>query len=318
MRKEAEVHVDGHDIPIHSFSFGSEDPTKPTLIISAGVHGLERIGTRIVVAYLASVLELMSWDKVFLEALEHCRLFFYPLVNPGGMYLGHRSNANGIDLMRNGPVESTKLSKWQIAGGHRLGGHLPWFRGQEGSPMELESKSLCDFVQRVSAESEFVISLDVHSGFGAIDRLWFPYASNKDPFPRSTEVYLLKQLLDRTYPNHIYCVEPQSKRYLAHGDLWDHLYIEHEKTRPEVCYLPLSLEIGSWRWAKKNPRQILSLLGIFNPILPHRRKRAKRRHLVLFDFLIRATRGHRSWSELTPEEYSLIKEESHHYWYESD
>ena len=41
------------------------------------------------------------------------------------------------------------------------------------------------------------------------------------------------------------------------------------------------MEMGSWTWVKKNPRQFFSLLGIFNPLIQHRQLRVLRRHLPL-------------------------------------
>ena len=42
-----------------------------------------------------------------------------PLVNPVGMYKGYRSNGNGVDLMRNSPIES-KEKVYPFVGGHRI------------------------------------------------------------------------------------------------------------------------------------------------------------------------------------------------------
>jgi hypothetical protein len=60
-------------------------------------------------------------------------------------------------------------------------------------------------------------------------------------------------------------------------------------------FLPLTLEMGSWLWVKKNPRQLLSRHGIFNPLIEHRRQRVLRRHLSWLDFMIRAASGHALW-----------------------
>jgi len=79
------------------------------------------------------------------------------------------------------------------------------------------------------------------------------------------------------------------------SDLWDHL---HDRRRA-VCggvLLPLTLEMGSWTWVRKNPAQILSSLGRFNPTKPHRHRRTLRRHLPLLDFLLHATAAHRAWA----------------------
>ena len=64
---------------------------------------------------------------------------------------------------------------------------------------------------------------------------------------------------------------------------------------PQGVFLPLTLEMGSWLWVKKNPRQLFSRHGLFNPHLPHREQRVLRRHLPLLDFMLRAAAGHASW-----------------------
>ena len=53
--------------------------------------------------------------------------------------------------------------------------------------------------------------------------------------------------------------------------------------RRTAFFLPLTLEMGSWLWVKKNPRQLFSRHGIFNPLIEHRQQRVLRRHLALLD-----------------------------------
>ena len=86
----------------------------------------------------------------------------------------------------------------------------------------------------------------------------------------------------------------QSSQYLAHGDLWDHLYLEAQ-AHPGNVFLPMTLEMGSWTWVKKNPRQFFSLLGMFNPLIEHRQQRVLRRHLPLLEFFVRAASSHARW-----------------------
>jgi hypothetical protein len=88
--------------------------------------------------------------------------------------------------------------------------------------------------------------------------------------------------------------EPQSRQYLTHGDVWDHLY-RHACSVPGRVFLPLTLELGSWLWIKKNPRQLFSRHGIFNPLVEHRRQRVIRRQMSWLDFLLRAACSYRSW-----------------------
>jgi len=292
---EGELEYRGVNFPLYSFRFGNPSPEVPSVTFVAGVHGVERIGTRILIAYLSTVCSLLSWDKSFQNLLKNCRLQFYPMVNPGGMYWRRRANPNGVDLMRNAPIDADHNPTY-LVGGHRFTRYLPWFRGKKGAPLEQEIHILSRFIREHACPSKVSLVLDVHSGFGTKDRLWFPYAKSVKPFPSIAEIYALKELLDRTYPNHVYVVEPQSTQYTTHGDLWDYIYDEHLKLNNGKLFLPLSLELGSWIWVKKNPRQALSALGAFNPIVPHRRKRVFRRHLLLFEFLLRAVNSSQSWT----------------------
>ncbi len=95
-------------------------------------------------------------------------------------------------------------------------------------------------------------------------------------------MHALCEIHDDTLPHHRFVLEPQSRQYLTHGDLWDHLYLR-ACDRPGM-FLPLTLEMGSWLWIKKNPRQIFSRHGIFNPVIAHRQQRVLRRHVALARF----------------------------------
>ncbi len=133
--------------------------------------------------------------------------------------------------------------------------------------------------------------------FGAIDRLWYPYATRSEAYPDTPMMLQLKSLLYRTLPNHVYAVEPQSRQYTTHGDVWDYLYERHQSQRPDSnsVFLPLTLEMGSWNWLKKNFFRSLQIDALFHPLKKHRIRRVLRRHSVLFDFLTRASLNHQSW-----------------------
>ncbi len=311
----AEVDHKGKGFPLLALSFGPEDPKTPVLALFGGVHGLERIGTRVVLSYLQTLLELARWDRNTQAMLAATRLLFVPLVNPVGMLLNRRANGNAVDLMRNAPVEAEGLTSWHLFGGHRISHRLAWYRGVEGAPMEVETQAVCDFVRREIFPSKLALSVDVHSGYGIVDRLWFPYARTRQPFPSMAEALALKNLLDRTYAHHVYRLEPQSREYLAHGDLWDYLYDEYRMAQPDGCFLPFTLELGSWVWVRKNWRQLFSLLGMFNPSLPHRERRILRRHVFLFDFLYRAVQSPEPWAELPPSRRERLNAQGLEFWY---
>ncbi len=301
------------DLPIYKFCYGSDDVRKPTLILVGGVHGLERIGTQVVKALLFSFNELAQWDGYIKAALKNMRVIFIPLLNPWGMALSRRSNANGIDLMRNAPVEARGKTV-PLLSGHRIGSILPWYRGETGAPLEPEAKALITHISEEISESKAAVSLDVHSGFGFKDQLWFPYAKTLEPFGHLAEMMAIKETLDKTYPYHVYKVEPQAVNYVTHGDLWDYIYDEHCK-KCTSTFIPLCLEMGSWTWVRKNPSQVFRPGGIFDPILPHRRHRAFRRHQLLFDLLLRLILNPEKWTQIKGVNKKRLLQSAHQTWY---
>jgi hypothetical protein len=283
----------GRRFPIYSIGIGNPAPHLPAVGFFGGVHGLERIGAEVVIAYLQNIVMRLRWDTTLRQQLDHVRLVFMPIVNPGGMWAATRANPNGVDLMRNAPVEALDRVPF-LMGGQRLGPGLPWYRGPFGEPMEIESQALCEVVRTELLPRPFSIALDCHSGFGVRDRLWFPFAHTRKPISHLNELHALKEIFLQAHSHHQYIIEPQSAQYLAHGDLWDYLYLQ-SGAHPERIFLPLTLEMGSWIWIKKNPRQLFSRMGIFNPLVDHRQQRVLRRHLALFIFLTHAACSHYRW-----------------------
>jgi hypothetical protein len=287
---------------VQAITLGNPSPEVPAIGFFGGVHGLERIGAEVVMAYLEHLVQRLRWDRLLHQQLEGLRMVFMPLVNPGGLWLGTRANPQGIDLMRNAPVQALEPVPWLI-GGQRISATLPWYRGPEHAPMAAEAQALVQVVQDELLGRPFSLAIDCHSGFGSQDRLWFPYAHTRRPIEHLAEVYSLHQLFAQAHAHHRYVFEPQSLQYLAHGDLWDHLYLQALQRPPitpgaaasEPVFLPLTLEMGSWLWVRKNPRQLFSRHGIFNPLIEHRRQRVLRRHMSLLDFMARAAHSHANW-----------------------
>ncbi len=298
-----------------SFTLGSMDPQAPTLILTGGVHGLERIGAELCLSLLKSTLEKLTWDKSFQQLLTSIRLVFYPLINPVGYYNDSRSNGNGVDLMRNAPVDATEKVPF-LMGGQRYSNLLPWYRGHAGV-VEKENQILFKKFFENCEESRCIVSIDFHSGFGLKDRLWFPYSKTRKPFEHLAEMHSFTTLFERTHPYHIYQIEPQSAGYLLHGDVWDYLYLQHLKNNSGT-FLPLTLEMGSWMWVKKNPLQLISRTGLFNPIKTHRKKRIYRRHHILFDFVLRALHSFPVWADLSPSMRKQHQQMAYDRWYAAE
>lgn len=102
-RTVGEVRAGAQSFPILTAAIGSNDPEAPAIGFFGGVHGLERIGTQLILDYMRALLRRLEWDELLHEQLRSVRLVFMPIVNPGGMWAQTRSNPNGVDLMRNAP-----------------------------------------------------------------------------------------------------------------------------------------------------------------------------------------------------------------------
>ncbi len=303
-----------HEFPIHCITLGSDRPDVPVLAFFGGVHGLEKIGSQVILSYLETISHLLDWDQEFLARLEKSRLVFIPIVNPVGVYMGTRCNGNGVDLMRNAPIEGVGVTR--IFSGQRISPHLPWYRGDPLN-MEKEALAVCRVVEQQLFHAPLSIAFDLHSGFGLCDRLWFPYASSNTPFAFLAEIYALKAQLDRCYQNHIYKIEPTSREYMINGDLWDYLFDEFKlQNNDEHVFLPLTLEMGSWLWLRKSPLHLFSRHGLFHPLLPHRQQRIFRRHFALFDFLHRSLLYPEKWTPLPPEQKQDYYQKALKFWYE--
>lgn len=316
LRSEVICEVDalGEKLPVHCLELGNPSPEVPAVGFFGGMHGVERIGTQVLLAFLHSLIERLHWDDTLAHLLENMRLVFVPLVNPGGMRLRTRANPAGVDLMRNAPVDADHEVSF-LLGGQRWSNILPWYRGRVGEAMQPEAQAVCRVVEERLFSHSFSLTLDCHSGFGAKDRIWFPYARTRQPIDCLPEIYALRGMFRSTHPYHsIYVIEPQAQQYTTHGDLWDYLY-DRSRNNRERLFIPLTLEMGSWLWVKKSPAQLFSMLGMFNPVAPHRHQRILRQHLTFLDFLIRAASSHQRWRPSTELRPNFL-EAATAYWYQ--
>ena len=317
LRVSVPLHIPQGDIrlPFYVLEMGATTPLAPTLVLVGGVHGIERIGTQVILSFLRTLLRRLEWDPAAAELLSQIRLVLIPIVNPGGMWRNSRANPNGVDLMRNAPVDAEGRPPL-LVGGQRISHHLPWYRGRRHEPMEAENQALTDSVRNALKDQPHCISLDCHSGFGYRDRIWFPYARSTDPWPGLPEAHALTELFEYTYPSHdLYLFEPQAHSYTTHGDIWDYLYDDYLSRQPDGLYLPLTLEMGSWLWVKKNPRHLLRYHSLFNPILPHRHQRILRRHFTLIEFLMSAVRSMPVWAPVSAEQKLQQEQNALQRWY---
>lgn len=111
-------------LPVYMIALGNKSPEAGGVGFFGGVHGLERIGAQVVIAFLGGLVARLPWDSTLQRQLEHVRLVFMPLVNPGGMLRHTRANVNGVDLMRNAPVDAQDAVPF-LVGGQRISAGLP-------------------------------------------------------------------------------------------------------------------------------------------------------------------------------------------------
>lgn len=294
----------------HHFVLGSLDSALPTIIFVGGVHGVEKIGAQLVFLMLKHYLDRLHWDKTLNYLINKVRIGFVPLVNPEGYFSKSRSNGNGVDLMRNAPIDAIEPVN-MLLGGHRFSRLLPWYRGQPGK-IEAETRALINFIINITSKAPFTLVIDVHSGFGFTDRIWFPKAQSKQPIAHIAQLYALKTKLDRHLPFHHYLVEPQSRHYLTHGDIWDYLYEDFQARQQQI--LPLTLEIGSWRWLKQSLFH-LNTLALFNPPQPKGFYKVIKKHSALFEFCIQLSVAWEHWFQLTASQRKHNEKYAKQLWY---
>ena len=292
-RTEAIVDVDEFRLPVVSLTIGNPDRAKSCLILTAGVHGVERIGTQVLLAWLESVVERCRWDAHWhMQFEEDIAIVAIPLVNPGGMLMDSRCNPNGVDLNCHAPIDAEDGAPF-LLGGQRLWRKLPWYRGDWANYIEPEFSALQTIIYRYCRPGRLSVAIDFHSGFGLQDHIWIPFAYRKEPIDDIGNYTALKLLWERNFPHHNYSFGPQAMHYLSHGDIWDYFYLQCRDHGSRL--LPLTLEMGSWLWVKKHPAQVFSFAGLFNPTVPHRHARVLRGHLILLDFFLAATRSSEQW-----------------------
>jgi len=115
-RTLCEVAVGDTTYPVLAITLGNPSPEVPAVGFFGGVHGLERIGAEVVIAHLASLVMRLRWDSSLHRQLEALRLVFVPVVNPGGMAQATRANPNGVDLMRNAPIDADDSVAFLVGG----------------------------------------------------------------------------------------------------------------------------------------------------------------------------------------------------------
>ena len=64
----------GRSFPVHAITLGNPSLDVPAVGYFGGVHGLERIGAQVVIAFLQNIVTRLSWDRSLHRLLEDVRL----------------------------------------------------------------------------------------------------------------------------------------------------------------------------------------------------------------------------------------------------
>ena len=82
-RTMGHVQAGPRELPLIAVTLGNPSPDVPAVGFFGGIHGLERIGAEVALAYLGNLVHRLKWDSVLHAMLERLRIVFMPLVNPG-------------------------------------------------------------------------------------------------------------------------------------------------------------------------------------------------------------------------------------------
>ncbi|EOQ88597.1 zinc carboxypeptidase [Leptospira yanagawae serovar Saopaulo str. Sao Paulo = ATCC 700523] len=267
---------EGFRFPIYVLEIGKPKAIKKNVsALVAGVHGLETIGIRVLLDFLDHLLTHKT--SVLYNEIKNGELGIVciPILNPGGVAMKRRSNPRGVDLMRNSGVEAVKAPFF--FGGHKYSNFFPYYRG---NVLQSESRVLDRFFYEylLNAENEMIPVVDIHSGFGTIDHVWWPYASIHRPCADEPLFQKMANHFTNSLNHYLYRFGPQSETYTTHGDLWDRLYdlfLERANSKTNAQnsrFLPLTLEMGTWSDIKIDPWKIFRKRGIFNPARESKQK----------------------------------------------
>ena len=68
-----EVMVGDKRLPVHCLELGSTSASVPAVGFFGGVHGVERIGAQVIIAFLHSLIERLHWDDCLMHMLDNLR-----------------------------------------------------------------------------------------------------------------------------------------------------------------------------------------------------------------------------------------------------
>lgn len=136
---------------------------EPEFKYVATMHGDEPVGTEMCLYFIDKLLNGYGTNPRVTELVDTTEIWVVPLMNPDGLELGQRFNADGYDLNRSFPAYPEDFTG-NIFEGEPL--------GDEGRPTEVAH------VMAWTAENSFVLSANFHTGNLVVN---YPYDDDGNP-----------------------------------------------------------------------------------------------------------------------------------------
>ena len=125
------------------------EENEPEFRYISTMHGDEPIGTELILYLIDRLLNDYGSDARITDLVNETEIWLMPLMNPDGLELGTRANANGLDLNRSFPTFASNFTG-TIYDGEPL--------GDAGRQPEVAA------VMNWTAESSFALSANLHTG----------------------------------------------------------------------------------------------------------------------------------------------------------
>jgi carboxypeptidase T len=250
---ESQVGQSAEGRPLWRFDLGTRDPSAPSILLTALIHGVELIGS-------LALFETMSALGRTSELLSSTRVVVMPIVNPDalaanmerlgrGRIASQRRNARGVDLNRNFP-QIGRVKSWHPFSGSRF----RWSPYHAG-PHPL-SEPETQAVAAVASQLRPTLSMGFHS-FGNL--LLYPWAHSKARNPRLPAYQRLARAFVGAATAIPYRFRQAIDFYPTIGDLDDWL-------DATFGTLALTVEVGALDRRLWNPRRLFNPFCWMNPL----------------------------------------------------
>ncbi len=233
-----------------------DEEDEPEFKYISTMHGDEPVGTELCLYFIDLLLSQYGLDERITGLVDGTAIWIVPLMNPDGLELGSRFNAEGYDLNRSFPIYPVDFTgtifDWEPLDG-------------DGRPPEVSH------VMRWTAENSFVLSANFHTGSLVVN---YPYDHDNKPSGQDapTPDDLLFEEISRWYAVHNLAmwnsrefpggITNGSAWYAISGGMqdWNYRYAGCNEVTIELTdtKMPCACELGAY-WTD-NSQSMLSYL----------------------------------------------------------